>query len=189
MCCVKRCCIKKSLSTLHMKYKEEGFTLIEIMVVVVIIGILASMATASVIKLRSKAEDTKRLSDVRQIQFSLDRYAGDHGGQYPSDSEFIPGGSLVSRNGHVVYMETVPHNPLPQTEGDCPNTDYQYVQGVDGRSYTLNYCLSNKMLDMKAGICIAMPNLICAPGNCSCSDAAKNCCGWCAPGATCLHTP
>jgi prepilin-type N-terminal cleavage/methylation domain-containing protein len=172
-----------------MKYKEEGFTLIEILAVIIIVGILASMATASMFKLRSKAQDTKRLSDMRQIQYALDRYASDHGGQYPSDSEFIPGGSLVSRNGHVVYMESVPHNPLPQTGGDCPNTDYQYFQGIDGLSYNLTYCLSNKMKNLEPGICVAMPSLLCAPGNCSCTDIKKTCCGWCAPEATCIHTP
>jgi prepilin-type N-terminal cleavage/methylation domain-containing protein len=172
-----------------MKYKKEAFTLIEILITIVIIGILASLTTASVIKLRSKAQDVKRLVDVRQIQYALERYAAGNGGEYPSDTEFIPGGSLVSKNGHTVYMAIIPHNPLPQTEGNCPNTDYQYVQGASSRSYTLHYCLSNKVVDLDPGTCVAMPDLLCAPANCSCEDINQNCCGWCAPDATCIRTP
>lgn len=163
----------------------SAFTLLEILLAIVIIGVLVSMASVSIVKLRSKAQDTKRLSDIRQIQFALDRYAGDNGGQYPTDSEFIPGGSLVSKNGHVVYMETVPHNPLPQIEGGCPNADFQYTQGFNGRSYSLNYCLSNKVVDLDPGVCVAMPNLLCARGVCACDDINKSCCGWCSVGSVC----
>jgi prepilin-type N-terminal cleavage/methylation domain-containing protein len=168
-----------------MKYKEEAFTLIEILITIVIIGILASLTTASVIKLRSKAQDTKRLVDIRQIQYALERYAAGNSGVYPEDTEFIPGGSLVSKNGHTVYMAEIPHNSLPQTENGCPNIDYHYTQGFNGRSYALDYCLSNKVVDLAAGTCVAMPDLLCARGNCSCEDVAKNCCGWCVAGAVC----
>lgn len=170
---------------LSIKYKSKAFTIVEILIVIVIIGILASLTTASVIKLRSKAQDTKRLVDIRQIQHALDRYASDNGGFYPTPEAFTFGGSLVSKNGHTVYMESIPHNPLPQTEGDCPNIDYQYLLGVNSRSYTLTYCLSNKVVDLEPGICVAMPNLLCARGDCSCADIAKSCCGWCGVDSVC----
>ncbi len=165
--------------------KLSGFTLLETVVGLLIIVVLVSLTTTSIINLRSKAQDAKRLSDIREIQFALDRYASDNGGQYPSDSEVIPGGSLVSKNGHVVYMETIPHNSQPQTDGDCPNKDYQYLQGLNGRSYTLTYCLGNKTANLDSGPCVAMPLLLCARSGCSCEEVTKNCCGWCAVGSTC----
>lgn len=168
-----------------MKNRRNAFTLIEILIVIVILGVLSTISVLALSGYRSKARDTQRLSDVRQIQFALDRYASDNGGKFPTDSEFIPGGSLVSKNGHVVYMDVVPHNPLPQTEANCPNQDYRYVQGADGRSYSLTYCLSNKTVNYDPGLCVAMPNILCASTDCSCENVNKTCCGYCAVGSTC----
>jgi len=168
-----------------MKYKKEAFTLIEILIVIVILGVLTTISVFALSGYRSKAQDTQRLSDIRQIQFALDRYASDNGGKFPTDSEFITGGSLSSKNAHVVYMDVIPHNPLPQTTAGCPNQDYKYVQGADGRSYSLTYCLSNKTLNYDPGLCVAMPNILCASTDCSCENVNKTCCGYCAVGSTC----
>ncbi len=163
----------------------KGFTLIEILVVIIIIAILATLSGASLISARAKAIDIKRLADVKQMQHALDAFAQDNGGEYPTDgTEFNPGGSLVSRNGHTVYLSTIPHNPTPFVSG-CAE-DYVYHQGSNGKSYTLTYCLANKVSDLSAGLCTAMPGVICVQNiTCSCSDITKACCGYCNSGDTC----
>jgi prepilin-type N-terminal cleavage/methylation domain-containing protein len=166
---------------------KKAFTLLEIMAVVVIIGVLASLAGASVLGARSRAVDAQRLNDIKQMQYYLDAFA-QYNGEYPQDQEFIPGGSLVSRNGQVVYLTAIPHNPVPRT--GCPDSDYLYHQTGDGHGYILTYCLSNKVGDLTAGPCVALPGIVCVQNTaCSCADAAKPCCGYCDPTATCLHTP
>ncbi len=46
---------------------KEGFTLIELLVVVAIIGMLASLILASLNSARTKARDSRRLSDLKEI--------------------------------------------------------------------------------------------------------------------------
>jgi len=161
-----------------------GFTLIEVLLVIVIIGILATFATTMLFSARDRATDVRRISDIRQIQHALDIFAEENGG-YPTDAEFTPGGSLVSRNGTEVYMQKIPQNPTPYIGGTCPD-EYTYVQGSGGQSYTLTYCLAGKVSDLQAGECIARPGIICTQNvACACDDVAKNCCGSCAQGSLC----
>ena len=57
-----------------MKYfsKNKGFTLIELLVVIAIIGILTAIVTANFAQSKAKARDTKRISDIAQIQLTLE---------------------------------------------------------------------------------------------------------------------
>jgi len=60
----------------------EGFTIIEILVVVVIIGILASIVVVSFNSTLRKSRDARRLADMQEIIKALDTYYVEHN-QYP----------------------------------------------------------------------------------------------------------
>src|SRR5437588_640087 len=62
---------------------SKGFTLIELLVVIAIIGILATIVMVNVLSVRSRARDTQRKSDIRQIQSALELYRADQG-SYPN---------------------------------------------------------------------------------------------------------
>ncbi|MEN9852255.1 MAG: hypothetical protein RI996_198 [Candidatus Parcubacteria bacterium] len=66
-----------------LKNKTQGFTLIELLVVIAIIGILSSVVIASLNSVRGKANDARRISDIRQIKAAVNSYANDNG-SYPS---------------------------------------------------------------------------------------------------------
>jgi len=72
---------KKSIQLASFQ-KGAGFTLIELLVVISIIGFLASMAIFAFNNARMKARDTKRLADIRQVQYALELYF-DNNGEYP----------------------------------------------------------------------------------------------------------
>jgi len=55
-----------------------GFTLVELLVVISIIGILSSLSTVSVNIARKKARDAKRQSDISQVQLALYLYFDDN---------------------------------------------------------------------------------------------------------------
>jgi len=60
-----------------MKTSEKrlaGFTLVEIMVVVVLVGLLASLAVPTFVRIRASSQDKAVLNNLRQLLFAADQY-------------------------------------------------------------------------------------------------------------------
>lgn len=66
------------------QHSSVGFTLIELLVVITIIGSLSALATVSYQSVRISARDTKRVSDMKQLQTALELYFENHQ-SYPFD--------------------------------------------------------------------------------------------------------
>jgi type IV pilus assembly protein PilA len=62
-----------------MKTRNTGFTLVEIMIVVVIIGLLASMAIPAFQKVRRNSQDKAVLNNARQLSAASDQYYLENG--------------------------------------------------------------------------------------------------------------
>ena len=56
---------------------KKGFTLVELLIVVAIIGILSTLLMANFIGVRQRARDAQRKADLRQIQSALELYRSD----------------------------------------------------------------------------------------------------------------
>jgi prepilin-type N-terminal cleavage/methylation domain-containing protein len=68
-----------------MKIKNQtGFTLIELLVVIAIIALLSSVVVVTLAKARSKANDSRRVSDLKEVQKALELYYLDHNFNYPA---------------------------------------------------------------------------------------------------------
>ena len=61
---------------------ESGFTLVELLVVMLIIGLLAAIAIPSFFNQRDKARDADAKSSVKTAQTAMETYATDNGGSY-----------------------------------------------------------------------------------------------------------
>ncbi len=66
----------------RMAQDESGFTLVELLVVMLILGLLAAIAIPAFFNQRDKARDAEAKSAVRTAQTAMETYATDNDGQY-----------------------------------------------------------------------------------------------------------
>lgn len=90
--------------------RDGGFTLVEVVVVVVILGILAAIAWPVYSSQRAKAWETAVLSDLRTARTAAEAHAAGQGGGY--DGLDVP---ALARNGYVPTQD-VTVIPLPAGE-------------------------------------------------------------------------
>lgn len=62
---------------------RDGFTLIEMLVVITLIGILAAIALPNFLKAKDKAKEAETKANLHVIQTALERYAVDNHGEFP----------------------------------------------------------------------------------------------------------
>ena len=154
--------------------RQKGFTLVELLVAIGIIGILSSIAVVSVSNVRAKARDAKRIGDIKQVQTALESYFNDRNA-YPATAQAELGGATAAvLCGHkgaeqdvvydfsaapankaacdeVTYLNPVPKNPTPNGK------DYAY-DSTAGDTYTLKFKLESGSGTLAAGDYTASPN-------------------------------
>ena len=112
------------------KQKQSGFTLIEIMVVIVILGVLAGLIVPNVIGKDDQARVTAVKSDIKAISNSLELFKLDNF-RYPSTEEGLEG--LVNKPDNAPNF--APGGYLKKLPKDPWGGEYGYLN--DGSSYEL----------------------------------------------------
>ena len=89
------------------KHQSKGFTLVEIMIVVVIIGLLAAMAIPAFQKVRQSSQDKAVLNNARQLAAAADQYFLENG------VSSVTQGSLVGSTNYVKALNLVANETYP----------------------------------------------------------------------------
>ncbi len=126
-----------------MRNRQSGFTLIEIMVVVVILAVLGALVVPKILENVDKARVTRAQSDIRAIQTALDLYRLDNF-KYPTTEQGLQ--ALVKQPSDPTITNYRSGGYLPSLPKDPWNNPYQYVSpGADGRDYDIiTYGRDNK---------------------------------------------
>jgi general secretion pathway protein G len=112
---------------------QEGFTLIELMVVILIIGLLAALVVQNLRGATDRAKITKAEADIAELKTALDRYYLDNG-NYPTTEQGLQALVTPPTSGPIPanyedggYVERIPLDPW----------GHPYVYQSDGNTYTL----------------------------------------------------
>jgi len=125
---------------------KKGFSLIELMVVIVILGLLATFLLPKIINRPDEARITKVKSDIKTIESALKLYKLDNG-IYPTTEQGL--GALISKpeiepvprnwkKGGYLDTNTIPKDPwgnpyIYRSPGDN-DRDYEIISyGADGK--------------------------------------------------------
>ena len=129
-----------------MRNQTRGFTILELLVVAVIIGLLAAITLTFVANAHERSRDGKRLKETREIRSALELY-NTNKDYYPKPDE--PGEELtviIDREDYVSedltsegYFSIMPIDPLQRDRHV-----YTYTTDADGGSFTLEFCLERE---------------------------------------------
>lgn len=118
---------------------KKGFTLIEMLIVVTIIALLASLILVGMGGARAKTRDSRRIADLHNVMNALELYYAKYG--------YYPTGTFSSSSGWDTFVSTltsagigvsrVPRDPLD-------NSDYFYRYGGTETDYVLGALLEQE---------------------------------------------
>ncbi|MBP6361331.1 MAG: type II secretion system major pseudopilin GspG [Aeromonas sp.] len=140
--------------------RQRGFTLLEIMVVIVILGILASLVVPNLMGNKEQADRQKAVSDIVALENALDMYKLDNS-RYPTTEQGLealvskPQGEPEPRNYKSDgYIKRLPQDPWGgayqlMSPGEHGKIDV-FSMGLDGEAGT-DDDIGNWNMDQKKG--------------------------------------
>lgn len=108
-----------------MKNSKKGFTLVEIMIVVVIIGLLAAMAIPAFKKVRDNSQTKAITNNLRQLASAADQYFLENGATSVASSALVGTSNYIKSVDQVAgetYDGTIKQGTAISATGGTPGT-------------------------------------------------------------------
>ncbi|MBI4133550.1 type II secretion system protein [Candidatus Uhrbacteria bacterium] len=144
---------------LHTSEPRHGFTLVELLIVIALIGILATLTVFALRSARQKTRDAERISAMTQIRANLELgfvQLANYPAQAEGELRLGGAGARVlceaggaprfvdaeSECAGTVFMPLVPRSPTPD-DGSCTplQNEYRYLAGSGGTDFKIEFCV------------------------------------------------
>ncbi len=125
---------------------KRGFTLIELVVVIAIIGFLASVIFATMTNVRLDARDKRRIEDMKSLEVALNLYHNDHN-EFPRESGGANGNVTTNQtfiDSIKPYLQGIPFDPAGKSD---PNF-YYYYDGAHQCGSTMVVMIFARQMDL-----------------------------------------
>ncbi len=124
-----------------------GFTLIELIIIIIILGVLATLIAGNFLNSLQKGRDARRKNDLAQVQRALELYYEDIKA-YPLTPP--PFGATFCQaypcpTTSKIYMKKMPNDPNA-------GYSYNYIADPNGQYYYLFSCIENYWNDKSTGV-------------------------------------
>ena len=154
--------IRKNYIFANSQDRNSGFTLMELLVVIVLLGILIVVGLGSFQSATRKSKDSQRKANLKSVSIALEAYFND-AGQYPNDDglghmvvancsstySYCPWGSTM-KNSTTMYMALLPIDPGTNA--------YWYKVGTNNTSYQL-YARIDNLEDASIYVSVGKPQM------------------------------
>ena len=133
---------------------KRGFTLMELLIVIAVIGILISISTVAYTSAQKKTRDSRRRSDLKAVQNGFEQYYADNSNNYPAtcslSTTYMPNGMPTDPKTGTAYTATAgwyscstsAYCVCAALEGET-NATTNCSGGAPPSGYTGFYCVKN----------------------------------------------
>lgn len=120
---------------------QRGFTLMELLIVIAVIGILISISTVAYTSAQKKTRDSRRRSDLKALQSGFEQYYADNTNNYPATcslgTTYMPNGMPTDPKTGTAYTATADWY-------SCSTSSYCVCAALEGETNTTADCTGDQ---------------------------------------------